>query len=86
MTNIWRSKEIITTPTGETVLDFGQNQAGWPEFFNREPEGTAITLQVGEILQDSNFYRGNLREARAAFNSTSLVGRTVGASTFTYYG
>ena len=54
-------KEIIHTPKGETVLDFGQNQAGWPEFKNQEPSGSEIDLQVGEILQDGNFYRDNLR-------------------------
>ncbi|HAV18305.1 MAG TPA: hypothetical protein DCX18_03655, partial [Erysipelotrichaceae bacterium] len=28
-------KEVITTPAGETVLDFGQNHAGLFEFYNR---------------------------------------------------
>lgn len=79
-------KEIITTPAGETVLDFGQNQAGWPEFFNREPEGVAIMLQVGEILQDGNFYRDNLREARAAFNYVSGGEERWVRPHFTYYG
>lgn len=60
-------KEIISTPNGETVLDFGQNQAGWPEFYCDEPAGTIIKLEAGEILQKGNFYRENLREARAAF-------------------
>lgn len=64
-------KEIILTPNGETVLDFGQNQAGWPEFYCDEPAGTTIKLEAGEILQKGNFYRGNLREARAAFVYTS---------------
>ena len=64
-------KEIISTPKGETVLDFGQNQAGWPEFYCDEPAGTIIKLEAGEILQKGNFYRGNLREARAAFVYTS---------------
>lgn len=64
-------KETILTPNGETVLDFGQNQAGWPEFYCDEPAGTTIKLEAGEILQKGNFYRGNLREARAAFVYTS---------------
>ncbi|WEV66236.1 alpha-L-rhamnosidase [Bifidobacterium sp. ESL0764] len=79
-------KEVITTPAGETVLDFGQNQAGWPEFFNREPKGTTVTLQVGEILQNGNFYRDNLREARAAFQYTSDGEEKWVRPHFTYYG
>ncbi|MCX8720817.1 MULTISPECIES: alpha-L-rhamnosidase [unclassified Lactobacillus] len=79
-------KEIIQTPAGETVLDFGQNQAGWPEFFNREQSGTTLKLQVGEILQNGNFYRNNLREARAAFDYTSNGEQKWVRPHFTYYG
>lgn len=79
-------KEIITTPAGETVLDFGQNHAGWPEFFNRENSGTTLKLQVGEILQNGNFYRDNLREARAAFHYTSNGEQKWVRPHFTYYG
>lgn len=57
--------EIIITPKGETVLDFGQNMAGWVEFTNRTPKNTKVVLQYGEILQDGCFYRENLRSAKA---------------------
>lgn len=60
-------KEIIRTPAGETVLDFGQNFAGFPEFDNVLPCGTQVTLDFGEILQQGNFYRGNYREANSQF-------------------
>lgn len=79
-------KEIIHTPKGETVLDFGQNQAGWPEFKNQEPSGSEINLQMGEILQDGNFYRDNLREARAAFHYVSNGEKEWIRPHFTYYG
>ena len=79
-------KEIIQTPAGETVLDFGQNHAGWPELFNHEPAGQTIELQVGEILQNGNFYRDNLREARAAFKYTSGGKEKWVRPHFTYYG
>lgn len=79
-------KDIIQTPAGETVLDFGQNQAGWPEFFNHEKAGTEIQLQVGEILQNGNFYRDNLREARAAFHYISNGKEKWIRPHFTYYG
>lgn len=57
--------EVITTPAGETVLDMGQNMVGWIEFINRAPKGTEILLQYGELLQEGNFYRDNLRTAKA---------------------
>lgn len=78
--------EIITTPAGETVIDFGQNQAGWPEFYCDEPAGTKITLQASEILQVGNFYRENLRDARAAFTYVSDGKAKWVRPHFTYYG
>lgn len=79
-------KEVITTPAGETVLDFGQNHAGLFEFYNREPKGTVITLEAGECLLEGNFYRDNLREARAAFQYTSDGKEGWVRPHFTYFG
>ncbi len=58
-------KEIIQTPAGETVLDFGQNFAGFVEFHADFPAGTKIVLDFGEILQKGNFYNKNYRTARS---------------------
>ncbi len=63
--------QLIKTPAGELVLDFGQNMAGWVRFTCREPKGTVIKLQYGEILQGGNFYRDNLRHAKAEYIYTS---------------
>lgn len=79
-------KNIINTPAGETVLDFGQNQAGWMEFYNREAKGTVVTFEVGEILQKGNFYRDNLRLARATFKYVSDGKEGWVRPHFTYYG
>lgn len=79
-------EKIIKTPAGETVLDFGQNHAGWPEFFNQEPQNSKIKLEMGEILQNGNFYRKNLRKARAAFEYTSSGEFKWVRPHFTYYG
>ncbi len=79
-------QKILTTPANEQVLDFGQNQAGWLEFYNREPKGTKITFQMGEILQKGNFYRGNLRDARATFDYISDGKEKWVRPHFTYYG
>ena len=60
-------KEILHTPVGETVLDMGQNFAGFVEFDADLPKGTKVVLDFGEILQNDNFYRENYREARSQF-------------------
>lgn len=79
-------QEILETPAGEQVLDFGQNHTGWLEFYNREPKGTKLVFQMGEILQEDNFYRENLREARAAFVYTSDGEEKWVRPHFTFYG
>ena len=80
------AQEILQTPKGETVIDFGQNQAGWVLFYNREPKGTKITIEVGEILQGGNFYRENLRHARAACTYISDGKEGWVRPHFTFYG
>ena len=63
--------QLIRTPAGETVLDFGQNAAGVIRFTNRLPAGATIRIQTGEVLQNGCFYRDNLRSARSEFIYTS---------------
>ena len=60
-------KEVLHTPAGETVLDFGQNFSGYPVFYASLPRGTQITLDFGEILQDGNFCNSNYRSAKSQF-------------------
>lgn len=78
--------EIITTPLGETVLDMGQNMTGWIKFKTNASKGTEILLQYGELLQDGNFYRDNLRTAKAEFKYISDgINREI-RPYFTFYG
>ena len=79
-------KEIILTPAGETVLDFGQNFAGFPEFDCDLPHGTQVTLDFGEILQQGNFYRGNYREANSQFIYVSDGKARTVRPHFTFFG
>lgn len=77
---------IIHTPAGETVLDMGQNMAGFLRFYVDEPKGTRIYMQFGEVLQDGNFYRDNLRTAKAEFTYISDGTGKYVQPHFTYYG
>ncbi len=77
---------IIHTPAGETVLDMGQNIAGWVSFRVNEPAGTVITLQHGEILQDGCFYNENLRRAKAEYTYISDGTEATVSPYFTFFG
>ena len=78
--------EIIQTPAGETVLDMGQNMTGWVRFKNKAPAGQQMMLTASEILQKGNFYRDNLREAKAEFRYTSSGQTGWVEPRFTFYG
>ena len=77
---------VITTPAGEQVLDFGQNMAGIIRFVNRLPRGAVLRLQTGEVLQQGNFYRDNLRTARSEFVYTSDGTEKEIEPLFTFFG
>ena len=57
--------EIIHTPKGETVIDFGQNMTGYVQVSVKAPKGSRIVLHHAEVLdKDGNFYNENYRSAR----------------------
>lgn len=52
--------QVITTPNGETVIDFGQNLAGYTEIRVTAKEGQKLTLWHGETLDENgNFTQSN---------------------------
>lgn len=66
------AKEIITTPNGDTVIDFGQNHAGWVHIniYNANP-GDVVKLDCFETLDaEGNVYMENLRSAK---NSLTFI-------------
>ncbi len=57
--------EVIRTPKGELVIDFGQNMTGYVEVTLQGKRGDRIVLHHAEVLdKDGNFYTGNFRTAR----------------------
>lgn len=64
-------EQLIVTPKGETVFDFGQNITGWVEFSVSGKKGDQVIIKHAEILDaDCNFYTENLREADAMIKYT----------------
>jgi alpha-L-rhamnosidase len=77
---------VIHTPAGETVLDIGQNMTGWVRFRTSAPAGTRIHLQFGEVLQGGNFFRDNLRTAKAEYIYIADGTDAVVEPYFTFFG
>lgn len=46
-------KNVITTPNGEKVLDFGQNIAGYIDFLLNAKKGQKIKLRFGEMFDEN---------------------------------
>lgn len=78
--------ELIHTPAGEMVLDLGQNLSGIFSLKVSVPAGEKVHLQFGEILQQGNFYRDNLRSAKAEFIYISDGKEREIVPRFTFYG
>ncbi len=81
-------QEIITTPKGEKVLDFGQNLTGWVRFAVSGKPGDVAELRCFEVLdKDGNVYTENLRSAKQTLRYTlSGQGEETYQPYFTYQG
>jgi len=60
-----KPQQIIVTPKGETVIDFGQNLIGRLRFSVKGNKGDSISFSHAEVLDnEGNFYTRNLRSAK----------------------
>ncbi|MBO4558046.1 MAG: family 78 glycoside hydrolase catalytic domain [Bacteroidales bacterium] len=81
------AKELLVTPKGELVIDFGQNLVGSEVIAFTGKPGQKITVSHAEVLDENgNFYTINLRSAKA--QSNYICDRTPRRFTtrFTFYG
>ncbi|WP_010261869.1 alpha-L-rhamnosidase [Treponema primitia] len=61
----FKPREIITTPQGDRVIDFGQNISGWVRFKVSGKAGDKVRIRHAEVLDAAgNFYTENLRTAK----------------------
>ena len=80
-------QEVITTPSGRTVLDFGQNLVGRLRITVSGPAGHTVTLRHAEVLEHGEL---GVRPLRAAAASDTYTLAGTGAQTwepeFTFHG
>ena len=78
---------VITSPSGKTIFDFGQNLAGRLRIRVQGPVGQTVTLRHAEVLENGELAIRPLRFAKATDTYTLKGG---GAETweprFTYHG
>ena len=78
--------QVLTTPAGETVLDFGQNHTGWLRFRAALPRGCTVRFEFGEVLQQGCFYNDNYRSAVGGFTYRSAGQEETVCQRFTFFG
>ncbi len=57
--------EVLASPSGTVICDFGQNLAGRLRIQVTGEAGDTVTIRHGEVLCDGDLYRENLGTARA---------------------
>lgn len=83
-----KPKELITTPSGKKILDFGQNFVGWLRVERDIPgkQGDSLVIGHAEVLEHGELGTRPLRSAKAQYQ-LKLGGPTKGLETkFTFYG
>ncbi len=81
------AQRLFVSPKGETILDFGQNLAGFVELTVPEGVKGRIVLSHAETLdKDGNFYNENLQRAKARIEYIADGKERVFIPHFTYQG
>ena len=81
------AKQILHTPAGETVIDFGQEVTGYVEFTINAKAGDTVSFTHAEVLdRDGNFYNENYRSAKALVEYTCKEGKQTWHPQLTFFG
>jgi alpha-L-rhamnosidase len=80
-------KEILITPAGETLIDFGQELTGNIEFTINAKGGETVCIKCAEVLdKDGNFYNANYRTAKSEILYTAKAGVQTHKAKYTFFG
>lgn len=79
--------EVVTTPSGRTILDFGQNVVGRLRLRVSGPAGHTVTVRHAEVLEHGELGTRPLRRAAATDRFTLAgTGEEVFEAQFTFHG
>lgn len=81
-----RPVDIFSSPSGKTLVDFGQNLVGWLRFSVQGEAGQAITIRHAEVLEDGELGVRPLRSAKATDTFILSGGRDTFEPTKTFHG
>jgi alpha-L-rhamnosidase len=77
---------ITTSPSGKTLVDFGQNLVGWVRCTVQGDSGTTVTLRHAEVLEHGELGTRPLRSAEATDRLVLSGGRDTFEPTKTFHG
>ncbi|HWQ12911.1 MAG TPA: glycoside hydrolase family 78 protein [Roseiflexaceae bacterium] len=78
---------ITASPSGRTIVDFGQNLVGWVRLAVQGPAGQTITLRHAEVLEGGELGTRPLRHAKATDHYTLRgAGVETWSPRFTFHG
>lgn len=83
---VLRPRHIWQSPSGRTLVDFGQNLVGWLRFTVRGAAGTEVVVRHAEALQDGELATAPLRDARATDRFVLSGGADFFEPTLTFHG
>jgi alpha-L-rhamnosidase len=77
---------IWSSPSGRTLIDFGQNLVGWLRFTVRGERGSVITIRHAEVLENGELGVRPLRSAKATDRFVLSGGEDTFEPTLTFHG
>jgi alpha-L-rhamnosidase len=77
---------IWTSPSGRTLVDFGQNLVGWLRIAVKGEAGQTVTVRHAEVLEHGELGVRPLRKAKATDRFILSGGNDVFEPTFTFHG
>jgi alpha-L-rhamnosidase len=81
-----RPIRIWSSPSGRTLVDFGQNLVGWLRFTVRGERGSTITIRHAEVLENGELGVRPLRSAKATDRFILSGGEDTFEPTLTFHG
>lgn len=79
-------QEITTSPSGKTLIDFGQNLVGWIKVRVQGPAGSEVVIRHAEVLEHGELGVRPLRSAKATDRYILSGGADEFEPTFTFHG